>query len=38
VQAVLGPVVGHRLAPRDASQLRDAGAIGRHVLDAVPVP
>ena len=38
VQAVLGPVVGHRLAPRDASQLRDAGAIGRRVLDAVPVP
>jgi hypothetical protein len=38
VQAVLGPVVGHRLAPRDASQLRDAREVGRHVLDAVPVP
>jgi MoxR-like ATPase len=38
VQAVLGPVIGHRLAPRDASQLRDAGAVGRFVLDAVPVP
>jgi MoxR-like ATPase len=38
VQAVLGPVVGHRLAPRDASQLRDAGEVGRFVLDAVPVP
>ena len=38
VQAVLVPVVGHRLAPRDAAQLRHAGDAGRHVLDAVPVP
>jgi len=38
VQAVLGPVVGHRLAPRDESRFRDAGQVGRHVLEAVPVP
>jgi hypothetical protein len=38
VQAVLGAVVGHRLAPRDESRFRDAGQIGRHVLEAVPVP
>ena len=38
VQAVLAAVVGHRLAPREESRFRDAGEIGRHVLDAVPVP
>jgi MoxR-like ATPase len=38
VQAVLGPVVGHRLAPRDESRFRDATQVGRHVLEAVPVP
>ncbi|MFO1408561.1 MAG: AAA family ATPase [Steroidobacteraceae bacterium] len=38
VQAVLPAVVGHRLAPRDATRFRDAGEIGRHVLGSVPVP
>jgi MoxR-like ATPase len=38
VQAVLAAVVGHRLAPREESRFRDAGAVGRHVLDSVPVP
>ena len=38
VQAVLPAVVGHRLAPREASRFRDAGQVGRHVLEAVPVP
>jgi MoxR-like ATPase len=38
VQAVLGPVVGHRLAPREESRFRDAGQVGQHVLEAVPVP
>jgi hypothetical protein len=38
VQAVLAAVVGHRLAPSEASGLRDAAEVGRHVLNAVPVP
>jgi MoxR-like ATPase len=38
VQAVLAAVVGHRLAPRDESRFRGAAEIGRHVLEAVPVP
>ncbi len=38
VQAVLGPVVGHRLAPRDESRFRGAAEVGRHVLESVPVP
>jgi MoxR-like ATPase len=38
VQAVLPAVVGHRLAPRDASRFRDAGQVGLHVLESVPVP
>jgi MoxR-like ATPase len=38
VQAVLAAVVGHRLAPREESRFRDAGEVGRHVLEAVPVP
>ena len=38
VQAVLPAVVGHRLAPRDTGRLRDAGQVGQHVLEAVPVP
>jgi MoxR-like ATPase len=38
VQAVLPAVVGHRLAPRDAGRLRDAGHVGQHVLESVPVP
>jgi len=38
VQAVLGPVVGHRLVPREESRFRDAGQVGQHVLDSVPVP
>jgi MoxR-like ATPase len=38
VQAVLGAVVGHRLAPRDESRFRGAAQIGQHVLEAVPVP
>ena len=38
VQAVLAAVVGHRLAPRDESRFRGAAEVGRHVLEAVPVP
>jgi MoxR-like ATPase len=38
VQAVLPAVAGHRLAARDASRFRDAGQVGRHVLESVPVP
>jgi MoxR-like ATPase len=38
VQAVLPSVVGHRLSPREASRFRDAGQIGQHVLESVPVP
>jgi MoxR-like ATPase len=38
VQAVLAAVVGHRLSPREESRFRDAGEVGRHVLEAVPVP
>jgi MoxR-like ATPase len=38
VQAVLGAVVGHRLAPRESSRFRDAGQIGQFVLESVPVP
>jgi MoxR-like ATPase len=38
VQAVLPAVVGHRLAPRETSRFRDAGQVGQHVLEAVPVP
>ena len=38
VQAVLPAVVGHRLAPRDETRFRDAGEVGRFVLEAVPVP
>lgn len=38
VQAVLPAVAGHRLAPREASRFRDAGQVGLHVLEAVPVP
>jgi MoxR-like ATPase len=38
VQAVLPSVVGHRLAPREASRFRDAGQVGLHVLESVPVP
>ena len=38
VQAVLPAVAGHRLAPRDETRFRDAGEIGRFVLDSVPVP
>ena len=38
VQAVLPAVAGHRLAPRDESRFRDAGEVGRFVLDSVPVP
>jgi MoxR-like ATPase len=38
VQAVLPSVVGHRLAPRDESRFRGAAAVGRHVLENVPVP
>jgi MoxR-like ATPase len=38
VQAVLPAVVGHRLAPREAARFRDAGQVGQHVLEAVPVP
>jgi MoxR-like ATPase len=38
VQAVLPAVVGHRLAPRDAGRLRNAGLVGQHVLESVPVP
>ncbi len=34
----LPSVVGHRLAPRETSRFRDAGQVGRHVLEAVPVP
>jgi MoxR-like ATPase len=38
VQAVLGAVVGHRLAPREESRFRGAGQVGQHVLESVPVP
>ena len=38
VQAVLAAVVGHRLAPRETARFRDAGQVGQHVLEAVPVP
>jgi hypothetical protein len=38
VQAVLPAVVGHRLAPRESSRFRDAGQVGRFVLESVPVP
>jgi MoxR-like ATPase len=38
VQAVLPSVAGHRLAPRDESRFRSATAVGRHVLESVPVP
>jgi len=38
LQAVLPAVVGHRLAPREASRFRDAGPVGLHVLESVPVP
>ena len=38
VQAVLPAVAGHRLAPRESSRFRDAGQVGQHVLEAVPVP
>jgi MoxR-like ATPase len=38
VQAVLPAVVGHRLAPREATRFRDAGQVGLHVLESVPVP
>jgi len=38
VQAVLPSVVGHRLAPREAARFRDAGQVGQHVLETVPVP
>jgi len=38
VQAVLGTVVGHRLAPRDESRFRGAAQVGQHVLESVPVP
>ena len=38
VQTVLGPVVAHRLVPRDESRFRDAAQVGRHVLESVPVP
>jgi MoxR-like ATPase len=38
VQAVLPAVVGHRLAPRETSRFRDAGQVGLHVLESVPVP
>jgi hypothetical protein len=38
VQAVLPSVVGHRLAPRDESRFRGDTAVGRHVLENVPVP
>src|SRR5262245_4988909 len=37
VQAVLGAVVGHRLAPRDDNSCADANAIGDKVLKSVPV-
>jgi len=38
VQAVLAPVVGHRLVPREESRFRDAAQAGQHVLESVPVP
>jgi MoxR-like ATPase len=38
VQAVLPSVVGHRLAPRDDSALKNAKDIGDKVLKAVAVP
>ncbi len=32
------PWSGHRLAPREMARFRDAGQVGQHVLDSVPVP
>ncbi|MCC7198040.1 MAG: AAA family ATPase [Gammaproteobacteria bacterium] len=38
VQAVLGPVIGHRLKPRDSADRRSATEIARAVIEAVPIP
>ncbi|MEL7449084.1 MAG: MoxR family ATPase [Pseudomonadota bacterium] len=38
VQAVIPAVVGHRLKPRDEMELATPEAIGRHVLESVPIP
>lgn len=39
VQAVLGPVAGHRLRPRDdAAARRPAGSVAEQLIEAVPLP
>ena len=38
VQAVLTPVIGHRLLPRDGGALKGAAEIGDKVLKSVAVP
>jgi MoxR-like ATPase len=38
VQAVLTPIVGHRLVPRDDASVRTPLEIGKTVLNAVAVP
>jgi MoxR-like ATPase len=38
LQAVLSAVVGHRLAPREASTFKNPKEIGDKVLKAVAVP
>ena len=38
VQAVLGAVAGHRLRPRDGTEILSAADLGEEVLKSVPVP
>ena len=38
LQTVLPPVVGHRLRPRDTSDVRGPGELSRALLEAVPIP
>ncbi|RLA28148.1 MAG: AAA family ATPase [Gammaproteobacteria bacterium] len=38
VQAVFGPVAGHRLKPASSSAYRTPGELSRHVLDNVAIP
>jgi MoxR-like ATPase len=38
VQAVLPAVVGHRLRSRDETSTQSPAAIGRFVIESVPVP
>jgi MoxR-like ATPase len=38
VQAVLPAVIGHRLRARDETSTQTPAAIGRWVIESVPVP